>query len=354
MIDFTQFHIAINLAIFAAAATAVWIAGTKLTNYANALSIKTGIGQAVIGMVLLAGITSMPEFATVFSSAAIGAVDMAVGDMFGSIALQVVVLAIADSVIGSRALTSRIPDPQVMLQAGLNILLLAIAAAGIIVGDVAIFGIGAWLWGLVIVFLCGILVLAQGQNRRSWLPAKRGEVDTTLAEEQVQSQEHAGEDYLEMSLRGIVMWIVGLGLVILAAGFVLANVGDAIAEQSGLGGGFIGFAFLAIATSLPELSTTLAAARKGLFTLAISEILGTNLINAAMLFPTDIIAGGEPILSQVGTFSAFSALLGIVLTTLLMIGLAERGDKTVLRLGFDSAAMFVIYAVGLVILFNLR
>jgi cation:H+ antiporter len=354
MIDFTQFDIAINLALFAAAATAVWIAGTRITNYANALSIKTGIGQAVIGMVLLAGITSTPEFGTVFSSAAIGAIDMAVGDMFGSIALQVVILAIADFVIGARALTSRIPDPQVLLQAGLNVLLLAIAAAGIIVGDVAILGIGAWLWGLLIVLLGGILLLAQAQNRRSWLPAKRGRVDTSLSEEQKQSQEHAGEDYLETPLRGIVIWIAGLGFVILTAGFVLANAGDAIAKQSGLGGGFIGFAFLAIATSLPELTTTLAAARQGLFTLAISGILGTNLINVGMLFPTDAIAGGEPVLSQVGTFSAFSALLGIVLTTLLMIGLAERGDKTVLRLGFDSATIFAIYAVGLVILFNLR
>jgi cation:H+ antiporter len=354
MIDLTQFNIAINLALFAAAATAVWIAGTRLIAYANALSVKTGIGHAVIGMVLLAGITSMPEFATVFTSAAIGAVNMAVGDMFGSIALQVVILAIADFVIGSRALTSRIPDPQVLLQAGLNILLLAIAAAGIVVGDVPILGIGAWLWGILIVFLCGILLLAQAQNRTPWLPAKRGRVDTALSEKQEQSQQDVGKDYLETPLRGIVIWIAGLGLVILTAGFLLANAGDAIAKQSGLGGDFIGFAFLAIATSLPELSTTLAAARKGLFTLAISEILGTNLINVGMLFPTDAIAGGEPILSQVGEFSAFSALLGIVLTTLLMIGLAERGNKTVLRLGFDSAAMFTVYAVGLVILFNLR
>lgn len=75
MIDFTQLNIAINLALFAVAAAAVWIAGTRITTYANALSVKTGIGQAVIGMVLLAGITSTPEFGTAFSSAAIGAVN---------------------------------------------------------------------------------------------------------------------------------------------------------------------------------------------------------------------------------------------------------------------------------------
>jgi cation:H+ antiporter len=354
MIDFTQFNIAINLAFFAAAATAVWIAGTKLINYANALSIKTGIGHAVIGMILLAGITSMPEFATVFTSAAIGAVDLAVGDMFGSIALQVVILAIADFLIGSRALTSRIPDPQVLLQAGLNIVLLAIAAAGMVVGDVAILGIGAWLWANLIVFGGGIFLLAQAQNRTPWLPSRDGDVDTDLSGKEEESQEQVGGDYLEKSLRVIIIWIAGLGLVILAAGVVLANAGNAIAEQSGLGGGFVGFALLAVSTSLPELSTTLPAARKGLFTLAISEILGTNLINVTMLFPTDAIAGGEPILNQVGDFSIFSALLGIVLTTLLLIGLAERGDRTVLRLGYDSAAIIVVYAVGLVVLFNLR
>ena len=63
---------------------------------------------------------------------------------------------------------------------------------------------------------------------------------------------------------------------------------------------------------------------------------------------------GEPILNLVGVFSIFGALLGIVLTALFVIGMAERGDKTILRMGYDSAAVLVCYSAGLIVLFSLR
>ena len=116
-----------------------------------------------------------------------------------------------------------------------------------------------------------------------------------------------------------------------------------------------GFVLLAFATSLPEFSTSITAARAGLYTLAVSDILGTNLINIGLIFVIDLVGSpGEPVLSQAGTFDAFGALLGIAVTALFVIGMAERGDKTVFRMGLDSVAVLVCYAAGLVILFFLR
>jgi cation:H+ antiporter len=88
--------------------------------------------------------------------------------------------------------------------------------------------------------------------------------------------------------------------------------------------------------------------------MAISDILGTNLFDVGLLFAIDATGPGEPALNQVGTFSAVGALLGIVVTTLFLIGLAERRDRTILRMGWDSAAVVLIYLGGVILLYTLR
>ncbi|WP_137392237.1 sodium:calcium antiporter [Rhodoligotrophos defluvii] len=354
MFDFSQLNLFINLAIFAGAGVAVWLAGTRITSYANTLSNRTGIGQAVIGMLLLGGITSLPEIGATVTSAAIGAADLALNNLFGSIAFQVVILVVVDFAIGRRALTAVVPDPSIFLQGGLNILLLSMMAAAIVVGDVAILGIGAWAWAGLLAYIFSIYILARSQHRQSWLAADRGKVNRSLQEQQEEAQRKASQDHSELALSRLLLWIVGLGLVILVAGYLLSQTGNAIAEQSGLGGSFIGYVLLAGATSLPEFSTALAAGRQGLYTLAISDILGTNLINVGLVFLVDAVAGGDPVLGGAGPFAAFGALLGIAVTTLFVIGLAERGDKTIARIGLDSAAVVVTYVAGLIILYFLR
>jgi cation:H+ antiporter len=82
--------------------------------------------------------------------------------------------------------------------------------------------------------------------------------------------------------------------------------------------------------------------------------LGTNLFDLALLFGVDAVISGEAVLDRLGRFSAFAAIVGLVVTTLFTLGLIERRDRTVFRMGFDSAAILVTYAVGLVILFQLR
>ncbi len=62
-----------------------------------------------------------------------------------------------------------------------------------------------------------------------------------------------------------------------------------ITMQSGLGSSFIGATLLATSTSLPELSTAVAAVRLEVPSMAISDIFGSNLIMVLLLFPSDIL-----------------------------------------------------------------
>ncbi|MGQ2905889.1 MAG: sodium:calcium antiporter [Neoaquamicrobium sediminum] len=353
MLDFVQLGLPMNMLLFAVAAVAVWLAGARLTGYADAISRITGLGQAVIGIILLAGVTSLPEIGVTATASIAGDAQLAVNNLFGSIALQVALLAVVDLMIGREALTAVVPDPAVMLQGALNVLLLAVGAAAMVAGDVGIFGVGLWAWACLFLYVAAVWSLAVVRGKRPWLAARNGGIDERLISS---SERHRHTDDVQSaSLRPLLIKTGATAAVILAAGFVLARSGDAIAQASGLGQSFVGFVLVALATSLPELSTALTATRRGLYTMAISDILGTNLINVALLFVVDLLdTNEEVILNRMDDFAVFGALLAIALTAIFLAGLSERRDRSFLRMGYDSIAVMVTYAVGVAILYTLR
>lgn len=350
MIAFAELALAANLAIFAAAAVVVWMAGVRITRYANVISVRTGLGQALVGMLLLGFVTSLPEVAVAVSAAAHGEAALAVNSVLGGIAMQVGILAVADMAIGRKALTAVVPNPVVFLQAAFKVFLLSIVASAIVVGDVAVLGVGLWMWLLLLLFGFAVWTLASAKGRRPW----RIVDDNDLEGQEKRHAEKEAERDASQGLRSAIAKAVVAAIVIVAAGYVLSLTGDAIAEQTGLGESFVGAVLVAIATSLPEVSTVLTAARAGLYTMAVSDIFGTNLFDVALLFVVDAVAGGEPVLNSAGRFSTFAAIIGITVTMIFVAGVAERRNRTILRMGVDSAVVLVTYLAGLVVLYFLR
>ncbi|WP_366855771.1 hypothetical protein, partial [Brevundimonas sp.] len=129
-----------SLVLFSLAAAAVWHAGTRLARYADRLATATGLGGAVVGLVVLGGVTSLPEIATSTTAALFSGPQLAVNNLLGGVAFQLVVLAVADAVTGREALTSRIPRPDVLAYAAMNVLLLSMAAG--VVGGGELEGVG--------------------------------------------------------------------------------------------------------------------------------------------------------------------------------------------------------------------
>lgn len=353
MSAFEELSLPVNIAIFTGAACVVWAAGTRLSAYADAIGQKTGLGQAILGLLLLGAVTSLPEVAVTASASLRGNMELAVNNIFGGVAMQVAILVLADLLIGRRALTAVVPDPVVMLQGSLMILMLAVAAAGIVAGDIPYLGIGVWVWIVLGIYVASIWLLSRERGRRPWLVAEEGKVDVALLK--ASGESGANEEEAEKhSLSGVITRASIAGAVIFVAGYLLAGTGEAIAQQTGLGSSFAGFVLVAISTSLPEVSTVFAAARLGLYTMAVSDIFGTNLFDVVLLFLVDALAAGDAALNTVGPFAAFGAILGIIVAVIYIAGLAERRDKSLLRLGPDSIAVMLAYLGGLVVLFNLR
>jgi cation:H+ antiporter len=72
MLSLDRWPLWINLAVFAASAAAVWAAGSRLAAYVEAIANRTRLGHGFAGLLLLGGITSLPEAATVTASSAMG------------------------------------------------------------------------------------------------------------------------------------------------------------------------------------------------------------------------------------------------------------------------------------------
>jgi cation:H+ antiporter len=171
------------------------------------------------------------------------------------------------------------------------------------------------------------------------------------------SQHHQGPHGRRTDRRSttkIAFLTATVAAVIMRSGFVLAVSGEALAEQTGLGTSFVGMLLGGIATSLPEVTTTVAAVRMAQYEMAFADAFGTNLFSVMLLFVADVAYSGGPILNEVDRFSLFATLLGIVLTAVYLAGLIERRHKSVLGVGMDSLIVLLAYVGGLVLLFSLR
>jgi cation:H+ antiporter len=342
--DFQSFPLWLNLALFAVGGLVVWATGTRLAGYADSISERTGLGRAFVGALFLGGLTSLPEVATTITASLIGNVTLAVNNIFGGVAMQVAILVIADLALARRALSASIDSPLVLLQGMLSALLLALAACGIVVGEPATLPVGLWSLAVLVAAAISFSLMHGGQKSPRWQP-KAG-----LTRKPDQHQQHHASNLSNAQLA----WRSSLAAVaILAAGFVVARSGDAIALQTGLGAGFVGFTLVAISTSLPEVSTTLSAVRFGGYSLAFSNIFGTNVFDLSLLFLADVAYAGGPVLNHVGSFSILGALLGIAVTTVYMAGIIERRNVVLWRVGPDSLLVAALYAGGLFLLYHL-
>ena len=348
-IDFHALSVWSNLAIFAAAGAVVWIAGTRLAGYVDEIGDRTSLSQAFLGMVFLGVATSLPEIATTVTGSLIGNAELVTANLFGGVAMQVAVLAVVDLIAVRGALTYVTPKPVLLFQGVMLILLLAMALAGAAVGEpVSMMGIGLTPLLLAAGYVVTVRVTGTGKYLPRWRPTER-------AEQRVRRDDHGqGATGAHLSSRRLYAMCVIAALGILVAGWAITMTADVLAEQTGLGASFVGVALVAAGTSLPELSTTLGAVRHGNHEMAVSNILGTNCLEVALFLVADVAYREGPILAAANESSMLAAAVGLMVTCLLLLGLLERRDETIGRMGWDSMAILVVYGVGLAGLFHLR
>ncbi len=342
-----QQPIILNLGLFVAAVAGVWFAGSRLAIYADAIADRRRIGHAFMGLVFVAAATSLPEIVTTLYGASAGEPKLVLGNMFGGIAMQTAVLALADR-FAAGPLTSYPRKTTPALEATLLIVLLALLLALHGAGEFFLpFGVGLGTVCLGIAYVAIIFVLRRYGEGQAWMPVEVPETGRPL----VGGVASKTLDRLPLSM--LVWTFVFLSAAILVCGVALTASAAALSEQTGLSSSFIGVTLLASATSLPEVSATIAAVRVGAYTMAISNIFGSNLLMIALVFPADLVFSGGPILEALDSSTSFALISGVLVTAIYLAGLLLRSRRTIAGMGVDSVLVLLVYGLTLLVFYRL-
>lgn len=157
------------------------------------------------------------------------------------------------------------------------------------------------------------------------------------------------------SLPGLRRLWVEFALVLAAmgaAGWMLEPAAVNIAAGTGLGQSVVGVLFTATSTSIPELVTSIAAVRRGALTLAVGGIIGGNAFDTLFTATSDIAYRDGSIYHAMPASSTMWVALTLVMTAVLMLGLIRRQEQGPGGIGFESAAIVVLYAAGVALLLH--
>ena len=344
--------------LFLVAGGAIWRAGTRLEVRVSQISDRTGMGRAFAGMFLLATATSLPEVATTVSAIAFhGNPTLAIHNLLGGVALQTAMLVVADGVARKRgALTSFAPRFVLLIQGVGLVMLLQLAVAALAAGGEPVIS-SVSLWTVVILAAHVVMMYLTWRYRGHprWTPTPVDDYPAGERPVEVNDVDDADDvgavDEDGPPLRALWLRFAGASVIVLVAGWLASGAADALAYRTGLGSAFLGATALALATSLPELSTTIAASRSGRYTTAISNIFGSNAFCVSLLFLADLLHRDGSVLAGAEPSIIFISAVGAIMTCIYLWGLMERSDRTVLGIGWDSAIALAVYTGAMAVLY---
>lgn len=319
------------VAVFGAAALAIALSGVRMSTIADRLADRTGLGEAVVGALLLGMSTSLSGTVTSIAAAAHGQASLAFANGVGGIAAQTVFLVVADMTYRRVNIEHAGADVRHMVQASLLILMLALPLGAVLLPEYDAWGVHPVSILLFGVYWLGAQMTLKVSRQKTWQPEHTSDT----------RQDAPGEDSDRMSKRRMIAEFAGLAAVLALAGYAIAESGAALSERIGISQTVVGALLTATATSLPELVTTLAAVRRGALQLAIAGIVGGNSFDVLFLSLSDIFYRDGSIYHAVGDRDLLLLVVAIIMTTILMIGLVLRDRRAI---GSEGIAILVVYA----------
>jgi cation:H+ antiporter len=325
------------VSVFLAAALVIAVAGTRMAEVADRLADRTGVGEALFGGVLLGGSTSIPGIVASTTAAAQGHAELAFSNAIGGIAAQTFFLAIADAAYRRANLEHAAASLTNLTQAGLLITLLSLPFLALSLPAYTLLGVHPVTFAILAGYLFGLRLALKARALPMWGPRETSE--TRLD----RPQERKGGRRV---LTALATRFALLAAILAVAGYATAVSGVAIAEKTGISQTVVGGYFTAVATSIPELVTTIAAVRRGALTLAVGGIVGGNMFDMVFIASADIAYRDGSLYHAVSNQPYFLTALSLLMTGILLLGMLRRERYGIANVGFESALIFVLYLGG--------
>ena len=299
----------VNILMIIAGVVLVLWGADRLTDGAVALAERMNIPQIVIGLTIVALGTSAPEFCVSLVSALKGTADLAVGNVVGSnIFNTMLIVGVAAMVAPMTILPSTVrKDVPVALVSSVVLTVMVLMDGDLSRVDAALLFVG---------FLAFM-----------WITLRGAKGSHAIEQEQAAPRGYSVMKSLLLLTLGLVCLVVGSNIFVDGA----AN----IAQELGVSEAVIGLTIVAGGTSLPELATSVVAARKGNSGIAIGIVLGSNVMNILLIL------GGagliSPMIVKGITIVDFTVMTG----SMLLLWLFSYTKLTVAR--WEGAVLTAIF-----------
>lgn len=330
-----SFSLWVLFGIGAVAAVVILFAGLRMTGLADRIADRTGLGEAVVGGVLLGAATSFSGTIVSLTAALDGRASLAFSNGIGGIAAQTAFLAVADILYRRANLEHAAAELANVFQCGLLLLLLSVPMVAYATPEVAIWGVHPASIILVVLYLFGVIATARLREAPMWHPVK---TDDTLTDTPGE-----GDDPSQPAT-GLIAQFGWLMLFMGVAGWAISQVAAEFTDRLGFSASLVGALMTAVVTSLPELVTTIAAVRRGALQLAVGGIIGGNTFDTLFLTISDVGFREGSIYHAIQTSDLFWLTVGMVMTAVMLLGLLYRERQGPAGIGRESLAILGIYA----------
>ncbi|WP_373047581.1 sodium:calcium antiporter [Vulgatibacter sp.] len=331
-----------SIVVFAASALLVAFVGVRMSKVADLLADRIGLGEALFGGVFLGASTSLSGIVTSVTAAASNHPELAYSNAVGGIAAQTFFLAVADVAHRRINLEHAAASFENLIYGSLLVALLAIPLFTAVTPEFTIWSVSPAAPLMILVYLYGLHLVRLGHEKPMWRPTRTRETEPDVPQE---------EDGTGPSTRSLWGRFAIFAACTAAAGWAIARAGTSITAATGLSESVVGALFTAVATSLPELITTVAAVRLGAPTLAVGGIIGGNAFDTLFLAVSDVAYREGSLFHAVPQDGFFLVTLAILETNVLVLGLLSREKRGLANIGFESVSLVVLYLGGMALLF---
>lgn len=316
---------------FIVTAALIVISANYLAKFGDVIAIRTRMGGMFIGILLMASATSLPELLTSLSSVQQDTPNIAAGNLFGSSAVNMLMLAILDLTHRSKHIL-RSAAKRHALTGSLAVLMITLVLF-FLEADINV-KLG-WIGLDAIIIMAAYIV-----------SVKIISVDTKTDKK---VEEEIPEGTLKLWV-GVVGFLAAAGVLLLVTPVMVRSANE-IAEITGLGTSFVGTTLVALVTSLPEVVTTISAIRIGASDMAIGNLFGSNMFNMFAIGITDLFYVDGRYLSVIDPSFMLVGMVGLMMTIIGLVGNVAKLEKRIFFIEVDALLLFIIYIAGMVLLY---
>lgn len=292
------------------------VSGEALLRGAVTTADRLKVPPLLIGLTVIAFGTSIPELTVSLNAARSGNPDIAVGNVVGSNIANILLVLGAMAVFRSFAIDAGTLNRDGRVMLGVSVLMVLMALNGVIT---------QWMGFGLLAILAGFTFLLYRRTRQE------ADVDETAAS--------VDENLLEGSLfLALLILIAGLAGVLWGSDLMVKGA-VGVAQQAGISQAVIALSIVAIGTSLPELFISLFASLRGHASLAIGNIIGSNISNILLILGVVASTGPLNISAEIANRDVW-VMLGVAILGLVLMRSARRMSRTE---GLFSLVLYALY-----------